>query len=200
MLVLSCSKPPTAENSQAAVNPSAPQDYSSRLGVAVRTDARTCVAIRNGTLAAESPIALVVPVSPQSFVEAQISGRSESACPVTEDIPPGVTNYAISLPKSSNIPKLTPMVAVAGTSASNSFQQDNVSVEADLDQTKSKNTFRACGAYNGIYLTVWRGFPINGTLLWTGYYYESGNPGTLPACTAAESKQVPPQSVNHLPI
>jgi hypothetical protein len=200
MMALSCSKPPTAENSQAAANPSTPPDYSSRLGVAVRTEARTCVAIRNGTFAAGSPITLVVPVSPQSFVDAQISGRSQNACPITEDIPPGVTNYEISLPKSSNIPKLTPMVAVAGPPASSSFQQDNVSVEADLDQTKSKNTFRACGAYNGIYLTVWRGFPINGTLLWTGYYYESGNPGTLPACTAAESKQVPPQSANHLPI
>jgi hypothetical protein len=142
----------------------------------------------------------VVAVSPQRFIEAQISGPSQNACPITEDVSPGVTNYEIAAPKSSNIPKLTPMLAVAGTTTSNSFQQDNVSVEADLDQTKSRNTFRACGAYNGIYLTVWRGFPINGTLLWTGYYYESGNPGTLPTCTAAESKQVPPQSANHLPI
>lgn len=168
--------------------------------MAVRTEARTCVAMKNGTLAAGSPITLVVPVSPQSFVEAQISGRSQSSCPITEDIPPGVTNYEISLSKSSNIPKLSPMVAVAGTAASSGFLQDNVNVEADLDQTQSKNTFRACGGNDGIYLTVWRGFPLNGTLLWTGYYYESGNPGTLPTCTAAEAKRVPPQSPSQPPI
>lgn len=199
-LLLSCGKPPTAENSQAAANRPAPPDYSNRIGVAVRTEARTCVAIKNGTLTAGSPITLVVPVSPQSFVEAQISGRSQSGCPITEDIPPGVTNYEISLPKSSNIPKLTPMLAVAGTAAASGFLQDNVNVEADLDQTQSKNTFRACGGNDGIYLTIWRGFPINGTLLWTGYYYESGNPGTLPTCTAAESKHVPPQSPSQPPV
>jgi hypothetical protein len=196
----SCGKPPTAENSQAAVNRSVPPDYASRIGVAVRTEVRTCVAIKNGTLAPGSPITLVVPVSPQSFVEAQISGRSQGGCPITEDIPPGVTNYEISLPKSSSIPKLTPMVAVAGTSASSGFLQDNVNVQADLDQTQSKNTFRACGGNDGIYLTVWKGVPINGTLWWTGYYYESGNPGTLPTCTAAESKRVPPQSPSQPPI
>ncbi len=199
-LVLSCGKTPTAQNSQAAVGRAVPPDYSNRIGVAVRTEARTCVAIKNDTLAAGSPVTLVVPASPQSFVETQVAGRSQNACPITEDIPPGVANYEISLPKSSNIPKLTPMLAVAGTAASNGFALDNVNVEADLDQTRSTNTFRACGGSDGIYLTVWRGVPLDGTLLWTGYYYESGNPGTLPNCTAAEAKRVPPQSNSQPPL
>jgi hypothetical protein len=97
-----------------------------------------------------------------------------------------MSNYEISLPKSSNIPELTPLIAVAGAAASSGFLLENVSVQADLDQTHAKNTFRACGANDGIHLTVWRGIPVTGTRVWSGYYYESGNPGTLPTCTAAE--------------
>jgi len=78
------------------------------------------------------------------------------------------------------------MIAVAGSAAASSFLLENISVQADLDQTHTKNTFRACGASDGIHLTVWRGIPVTGTRIWSGYYYETGNPGTLPACSPAE--------------
>lgn len=90
------------------------------------------------------------------------------------------------MPASSNIPELTPLIAIVGTAGYSSFLLENVSVQADLDQTHTKNTFRACGANDGIHLTVWRGIPITGTRVWSGYYYEAGNPGTLPTCVAAE--------------
>jgi hypothetical protein len=186
LLFVSCTPKPTATNSQANVAGPASVDYSSRIGVAVRTDARTCVAIKNAAVALNSPITLVVPVAPQSFVEAQISGPSPSACPITQDAAPDVTNFEISLPKSSPIPKLTPLIAIVGTAASSSFAVDNSSVQADLEQTQSKNTFRVCGANDGIHLTVWRGIPVTGTRVWSGYYYEAGNPGTLPTCSATE--------------
>ena len=186
VLLFSCGKKPTETNSQAAVSGSARVDYSSRVGVAVRTSSRTCVAIKNGAVPGNSPVTLVVPISPQRFIEAQISAPSPSPCPVTQELAPEMSNYQISLPKSSNIPELTPLIAVLGTAASASFLLDNVSVQADLDQTHAKNTFRACGANDGVHLTVWRGIPVTGTRLWSGYYYEAGNPGTLPTCTAAE--------------
>ncbi len=186
VLLLSCGKKPTETNSQAAVSGSARVDYSPRIGVAVRTDSRTCVAVKNGAVPANSPVTLVSPASPQTFVEAEISGPSPSPCPVTQEVAPEMSNYEISLPKSSNIPKLAPLIAVIGTAASSSFLVENVSVQADLDQTHAKNTFRACGANDGVHLTVWRGIPVTGTRVWSGYYYEAGNPGTLPTCTPAE--------------
>lgn len=185
-VLFSCGKKPTENNSQAAVNGSVTVDYSPRIGVAVRTESRTCVAIKNGTVQTNSPVTLVVPVSPQTFVEAQISGPSPSACPITQETAPGVTNYEISAPKSSTLPKLTPLIAVLGAAASNGIFLENVNVQADLDQTQTKDTFRACGANDGVHLTVWRGIPLTGTRVWTGYYYEAGNPGTLPACSAGE--------------
>jgi hypothetical protein len=135
-----------------------------------------------------------MPVSPQAFIEAQISGPSPSPCPITQQVAPEMSNYEISLPKSSNAPELTPLIAVVGTAASSSFLLQNAGVEADLDQTHTKNTFRACGANDGVHLTVWRGIPVTGTLLWSGYYYEAGNPGTLPTCTAAELAGPPAHS------
>ena len=185
VLLLSCKKP-TETNSQAAATGSAPVDYSSRIGVAVRTASRTCAAIKNRALQGNSAVTLVLPVSPQSFVEARVSGPAANPCPITKEAAPETSNYEISLPASSNIPELTPMIAVAGSAAASTFLLENISVQADLDQTRTKNTFRACGANDGIHLTVWRGIPVTGTRVWSGYYYEAGNPGTLPACTPAE--------------
>jgi hypothetical protein len=188
-LLLSCGKKPTEINSQAAVRNgpgSTPVDYSPRIGIAVRTSSRTCVGIRNATLKPDSMVTLVVPTQPQTFVEAQISGPSSDACPITQDVAPDVSSYAITLPKSSNIPELSPMIAVIGSAASGSFGVTPAGVQADLDQNQSKDTFRACGANDGIHLTVWRGAPLTGTRVWSGYYYEAGNPGTLPTCSAAE--------------
>lgn len=185
VLLLSCKKP-IETNSQAAATGSAPVDYSSRIGVAVRTASRTCVAIKNGALQGNSPVTLVLTVSPQKFVEARISGPAASPCPITKEAAPETSNYEISLPASSNIPELAPMIAVAGSAAASSFLLENISVQADLDQTHTKNTFRTCGANDGIHLTVWRGIPVTGTRVWSGYYYEAGNPGTLPTCVAAE--------------
>ena len=185
VLLLSCKKP-TETNSQAAATGSAPVDYSSRIGVAVRTASRTCVAIRNGALQGNSPVTLVLTASPQRFIEAKVSGPAASPCPITREAAPETSNYEISLPASSNVPELTPMIAVVGSAAASTFLLENISVQANLDQTRTKNTFRACGANDGIHLTVWRGIPVTGTRVWSGYYYEAGNPGTLPACTPAE--------------
>jgi hypothetical protein len=186
VLLLSCKKPTETNSQAAAASGSAPVDYSLRIGVAVRTASRTCVAIKNAAVQANSPVTLVLPLSPQKLIEARISDLATSPCPITKEAAPEASNYEISLPASSNIPELTPMIAVVGTAESSSFLLENVSVQADLDQTHTKNTFRACGANDGIHLTVWRGIPVTGTRVWSGYYYEAGNPGTLPACTAAE--------------
>jgi hypothetical protein len=196
LLLVSCGKKATEANSQAEVSRSAPVDYSPRIGAAVRTSSRTCVAIKNGTVVANSPVTLIVPTPPQSFVEAQISGPSPNPCPITKEVTPEMSNYEISLPKSSNVPELIPLIAVAGTAVASGVLPGNAGVEADLDQTHTKNTFRACGAEDGAHLTVWRGVPVTGTRVWSGYYYEAGNPGNLPACAAAEvtPATVPPLS------
>jgi len=156
-------------------------DYAPRIGIAVSTSARNCVAIQNATLQPGSPITLVTPSSPQSFAEAQITGRSASPCPITQDVNPAMNSYDIK-PPSGSLQKLTPMIAVVGPASQ--FSMENVSVLANLDQDRTSETFTACGADDGVHLAAWKGRPLTGTPIWKGYYYEAGNPGTLPACAA----------------
>lgn len=187
LLIVSCSKGPTATNSQASLNGPAAVDYSRQIGVGVRTDSRTCILIRDATLTPNSAVTLVVPTSPQSFADAQIVEVSQDVCPVTEETQPGATSYKISLPATAaNVPKLAPFFAVLGNADSNSFAIDNSNVLADLGHTHRKNTFRACGASDGAHLTVWEGVPITGKLLWSGHYSDNGRPGSLPECAAVE--------------
>jgi hypothetical protein len=142
------------------------------------------VAIHNANVAPSTPVTLVSPVPPQPFIQAEIAGPSQSACPVSKDVDPTVSNYDIKLSQAS-VPKLTPLFAVLGASALFSMAP-NSSVQADLDQNGKFKTFRACSGSNGIHLTVWSGNPLEGTFLWHGYYYEPSNPGLGPSCTARE--------------
>jgi len=187
LFLVSCSKSPTATNSQASVGGLTAVDYSKRVGVAVRTASRTCVTVNDATLQDGSPVTLVIPSAPQRYVAAHTSKRSVDACPITQEVSPSATSYELSVPAETNLPKLTPFVTVTGNPEASSFAMDNLNVQADIDQTHKTNTFRACGANDGVYLTIWRGVPINGTRLWTGHYYESGAPGGLPTCTSAET-------------
>jgi hypothetical protein len=155
-------------------------DYAPRIGVAVMTPTRTCMAIQNSTLQPNSQVTLVTPSSPQSFVEAQVTGTSATPCPITREVNPAVTSYDLKPPAAATPTKLMPLIAVVGPAAN--FSMENVSVQADLDQNGTADTFSACGADDGVHLNVWKGRPLVGTPVWKGYYYEPGNPGTLPAC------------------
>lgn len=194
MMLISCSKGPTANNSQASVGGAMDVNYSARIGVAVRTNSRTCVAVKDATLQPGSAVTVVVPLSPQTFTDAQVSAPSSEACPIREEASPGVSSYELSLPSSANVPKLVPLIAVVGASSGSGFAMDNLNVQADLAQTHAKDTFRACGASDGVHLSVWQGVPVTGTLLWTGHYSEVGTPSELPACTAMEMGPVTPGS------
>lgn len=103
---------------------------------------------------------------------------------MSKDVDPTVSNYDIHVSQGS-VPKLTPLIAVLGASAPFSMAPNN-SVQADLDQNGKTETFRACSGNDGIHLTVWSSNPLDGTLLWHGYYYEPSNPGLGPSCTARE--------------
>ena len=164
---------------------SAAASYTPRLGVAVTTSSRTCFAIQNANLAVGAPVTLVSPMSPQTFVQAEISATSSTPCPISKEVDPTVTNYDLQVSKAASLPKLTPLIAVVGPSAPFSVGPNN-SLTANLDQNNKTQSFRSCAASDGIHLTVWSGNPLDGTLLWHGYYYEPGNPGAGPACTPKE--------------
>ena len=139
--------------------------YVPRIGIAVRTEARTCVGIRNANLAMSSPITLVMPNVPQFFVPARIKAPSENACPISKELDPGVSDYELTLLNGDeSIPKLTPMIAVVGDSSS--FLRTNVTVQADLDHDKGARMFRSCGSGDGVHLTVWSGAPVTSSVLW----------------------------------
>ena len=171
----------------ASLNPAADAAaYTPRVGIAVTTEGRTCMAIRNANLALNSPLTLVMPNLPQSFFPAQIGSVSDSACPITKDVDRNVTNYELHLPGGTgSIKKLVPMIAVVG--APDHFLITNTAVQADIQQDGKQEMFRSCSADHGVHLTVWSGTPVDGTLLWHGYYYEASNPGIGPACTPKET-------------
>jgi hypothetical protein len=188
LLLISCNSRKPAESgagsTATAGTSAAPATYTPRIGIAVTTSGRTCLAIHNANIAPSTPVTLVSPMPPQAFIQADVTGPSQRACPISKDVDPTVSNYDIHVTQGS-VPKLTPVIGVLGASAPFSMAPNN-SVQADLDQNGTMKTFRACSASNGIHLTVWSANPLDGTLLWHGYYYEPSNPGLGPSCTARE--------------
>ena len=175
LLSLSCA--PDKSSRSTLVNAPAAPDYSPRLGVAVSTAARTCVAIHNPNLGPDTLVTLVALVAPQTFTQAQITGPSQSPCPVSNNVDPNLSSYDIKV-TGAPIPKMVPLVAATG--AANTFLTQNNSVTADLNQDNHQQYFRGCAGKDGINLTAWSGNPLVSTLVWHGFYYEPNDPGTLP--------------------
>lgn len=185
-VAVSCtSKNPQTGAQSSALNPSAPPaTYTPRIGVAVSTGSRTCVAIANSNIASGTAVTLVTPTLPQSFQQAEIGAPSQSPCPVSQDVNPAFSSYDVRVTGAAP-PKLTPLIAVIGTSAPFSTQNNNVA--ADLDQNGKTESFRACSATDGVHLTVWSGVPTTGSVVWHGFYYEPNNVGFGPPCSPKET-------------
>lgn len=179
-----CNKPQTTQtaSTSGATTTLSPSSYTPRIGVAVSTATRTCMAIHNGNLTNGAAVTLISPTAPPSYVPGTVSGIAQQPCPITQTVDTTVSNYSIDV--QGPIPKLTPLIAVLGTPVVTT-NANNVP-QADVDQTGHPVSFRACSADNGIHLTVWSGDPLKGTMLWHGFYYEAGNPGTAPPCAPGE--------------
>jgi hypothetical protein len=157
--------------------------YEARIGIAVPTASRTCLAIQNADLSLKTPITLVVPSLPQSVIPAEISNVSGSTCPITQDVQAGITSYDLHVIGKAPA-KLMPLIAVVGDAAR--FTMNNIQVQADLNGDRSTQTFRACRGENGVHLTVWNGIPLTGAPLWHGFYYEPSQATPAPVCSAGE--------------
>lgn len=160
--------------------------YLPRIGVAVSTGGRTCLAIHNANLASGTPVTLVAPLPPQSSVQGQIGAASNTPCPVAKDVDASLSNYDIQLSAGASVPKLQPLIAATGASSPFTPGPNN-QVQADLDQNGKLQTFRACASNDGIHLTVWDGNPLQGTLIWHGFYYDPAASGLAPPCTEKET-------------
>ncbi|MBV9763162.1 MAG: hypothetical protein JO340_21545 [Acidobacteriaceae bacterium] len=186
-VAVSCTQknPQTGAQSSALSSAPPPASYAPRVGVALNTGSRTCVAIQNGNLAAGSPVTLVTPTLPQSFAQGEIGAQSKSPCPITQDVNPAYTSYDVQT-RGATVPKLTPLFAVTGTSGAFSMQNNNA--QADLDQNGKTEMFRACSASDGVHLTIWSGAPTTGTVIWHAFYYEPGSSAAVgPPCTTKET-------------
>jgi hypothetical protein len=150
--------------------------------VGVSTGSRTCISIHNGNLTNGAAVTLIEATAPPKYVPATIAGVAQQACPVTQNLDTTVSNYNVNV--QGPIDKLVPLIGVLGTPVI-TINSNNVA-QSDIDQSGHPVSFRACSAQNGVHLTVWSGNPLSGTLLWHGYYYDSGNPGVGPPCTPAE--------------
>lgn len=181
--LLSCghgNSPSDSAASQAVSN--SPADYSTRVGIAVRTPSRTCLAMQNTTLKPETPLVLVSPLPPSTYVTVQVKGPSSSPCPITENVQPGLSSYEIQVPSGSL--SVSPALAVVANAAV--FRSTNNSVQSDLDGNGMTQNYRMCSSNDGVHLSLWAGQPLEGKLLWHGYYYEANNPGLGPQCTPRE--------------
>ena len=138
--------------------------------------------MQNATLQPETPVVVVSLLPPQTYVSVQIKGPSPSPCPITEDVQPGVSSYEIQVPPGS-LP-VSPALAVVANAAV--FRVTNNTVQSDLDGNGMTQSFRACSSNDGVHLTLWSGQPLEGKVLWRGYYYEASNPGLGPQCTPRE--------------
>lgn len=186
LVAISCTKknPETGAQSS-ALSPSAPPAaYAPRIGVAVSTPSRTCVAIANNNIVSGTAVTLVTPTLPQSFSQAEIGAQSQTPCPISQEVNPALSSYDVHVTGAAP-PKLTPLIAVIGTSAVFSMQNNNVL--ADLDQNGKSESFRSCSAADGVHLTVWAGVPTTGSVVWHGFYYEPNNAGLGPSCTGKET-------------
>ena len=165
-----------------SVSPDRPDTYTPKIGLGVRTAARTCFAIHNGDLTSGTAVTLVFPLAPIRAVQGAVSNLSKEPCPISQNVDTTVSNYDLDV--KASIPNLAPFIVVLGTPAVTT-NTNNVA-QADLNQNGQTQTFRACSADNGIHLTVWSGAPVQGKLLWHGLYYESSNPNIGPSCAPAE--------------
>ena len=189
-LAVACAKknPQTGAESSALSTSAPPATYVPRIGIAVSTASRTCVAIANNNIASGTAVTLVTPTLPQSFGQAEIGALSQSPCPISQDVDPKLSSYDVRI-SAAPPAKLTPLIAVIGTAAPFSTQNNNV--VADLDQNGKTESFRACSVADGVHLTVWSGIPTTGSVVWHGFYYEPNNAGLGPPCTAKETAPGP---------
>lgn len=187
LLITSCGnnqKTASIPNGASTLNQNAPTpDYTPRIGVAVRTQSRTCVAIKNSNLASGTAVVLVSPMAPQAFTPATIGASSPTPCPITKETTPDVASYSVDV-SNDQLPRLSPLIAVVANS--NAFSLENDAVKANLDQNGKVETFRACNNPDGVHLSVWQGKPLSGTVLWRGSYYDPSMAGAGPTCSAAE--------------
>jgi len=184
-VLAACSRNPSAQVMSETSSGTSAATYTPRIGIAVATGGRTCLAIRNANLAPSTPVTLVNPSLPQTSTQVQIGGMTNSPCPVSKEVDTSVSNYDLQVPSGANLAKLTPLIAVTGTSATFTSAPNNT-LQADLDQNGKFETFRACSSNDGLHLTVWSGSSLDGMLLWHGYYYEPSSAGLGPACTPKE--------------
>lgn len=186
VVAISCTRqnPQTGAQSSALSSNPAPATYLPRIGVAVNTGSRTCVALQNSNVATGNPVTLVTPTLPQSFTQAEIGAASKAPCPILQNVNTALSSYEIQ-GTGGSLPKLTPLIAVLGTSGA--FSQQNNNVQADLDQNGKTESFRACTTNDGVHLTIWSGAPTTGSILWHGFYYEPDNASAGPPCTTKET-------------
>jgi hypothetical protein len=186
-LVTGCSRQDESRRST-ALPPGQAKDllsYAPRIGVGVRTSARTCVALANTNVAAGTPVTIISPLTPQTLMKGEISGPATETCPVHSEADANLSSYDLRVDQ-PGLEKLRPFVVVLGNTGK--FSQSDELVTADLNQNGNTQMFRACSRDNQVYLTMWAGRPLESALVWHGGYYSPDNPGLAPVCTPGESK------------
>lgn len=160
-------------------------DYKNNVGIAVAKQDRTCLDIRNTTLAAGQRIQFVSSSIPQTIGELEITRESGEACAADNDPAlntPGIRHYEFAVTRGS-LEKSVPAFALANFRGTLAVTSSGVT--GDLEGNGRTEFFRSCTSSEGVHLTVWAGKPIEGKRRWHAYYYLGYD--VEPNCTAAET-------------
>jgi hypothetical protein len=170
---------PTSESGQ---SPPEAGEYSQRIGLAMDSTRKTCLAIHRTDVAKDSPVTLIIPGSPQRFVQGKLTGKAPRACPFSPSGDTSVSSYDVDV--DGSVPDRTPLVAILGSGV---YAVDDKAVTVDLKQDGSLETFHACSTGHEIVLTAWSGkAPLSGSMTWHASFPVNANSGKAPSCTKEE--------------
>jgi len=158
LLLLGC-----AESRKEAARPG---DYSSRIGVAVKSPHHVCLSINNASLKIKDRVTLIAPSDPQSIAHAEIASPSPGDCAGEKS---GARHGYLIHIVSGTVPDNLPLIALTGDTAP--LRTDHGNAIADLDRNGKSDSFRSCTSSEGVHLTVWEGRPLEGIRIWHQYYY-----------------------------
>jgi len=150
-------------------------------GVLFRKSGRTCLAIRDATLA-NATIQFVAAAMPQTVGTARVGARATNCDSIFTDSTGGVRYEATIL--TGSVEEGMPALAIARLTKPLPVA-DSV-LTGDIDGDGRPELFRFCTSSEGVHLTLWDGAPPNGRREWHRYVYLGYD--LDPTCTEPETK------------
>ncbi|HSU07236.1 MAG TPA: hypothetical protein VLI93_16860 [Acetobacteraceae bacterium] len=145
-----------------------------QIGVAVAHGNSICFSIEHPGLPTPAAVTLILPDSPQSIAQAEITGPGPG-CPGLKNS--DAVGYKLRVTRGHVHDNIVMIGVLDGEAV---LRQGRV-ISKRPGNNDRVETFRSCTSADGVHLTVWRGSPLSGVRLWHAYYYLGQD--LVPTCT-----------------